>query len=121
VLAALALGGCGDDETQTTPGDRVREATRRYLGALEARDWPRTCRLLAASARREIESAAGARCTRALAAGAALAPDQAASARREVAGAAVRIRGAEAAIGPLGGLPRPLRLRRVGPRWLISG
>jgi hypothetical protein len=119
VLAALS--GCGDDEAQTTPADRVRQAARAYLGSLEARDWPRTCGLLAASARRDIEGATGSPCPRALAEGAALPPEQAASARREVAGAGVQIRGATAVLGPIGALPQPLRLRRVGRRWLISG
>jgi hypothetical protein len=119
VLAALS--GCGDGEAQTTPADRVRLAARAYLGALEARDWPRTCRLLATSTRRDIEGATGSPCERALAGGAALPPDQAASARREVAGAGVQIRGATAVVGPIGALPQPLRLRRVGRHWLISG
>ncbi len=122
-LAGLlaALSGCGDGEAQTTPADRVRQAARAYLGALEAGDWSRTCRLLAESARRDIEAATGSPCQRALAEGAALPPEQAASARREVAGAGVQIRGASAVLGPIGALPQPLRLRRVGRRWLISG
>jgi hypothetical protein len=122
LLTAFILCGCGGDEgRRTEPADRVRDAARAYLSALEARDWTRTCGLLTASARREIAAAADARCRRALAGGAALPPEQAATGRREVAGAEVRIRGAEATIGPLGGLPRPLRLRRVQGRWLIAG
>jgi hypothetical protein len=121
-LAALALAGCGGNGgPRAAPGDGVRGAVRAYLGALEARDWARACRLMTAAARRELEDAAGAPCGRALSAGAALAPDELATAARAVPGADVRIEGDAATVGPLGGAPQPLRLRRVGERWLIAG
>jgi hypothetical protein len=121
-LAALALAGCGgSDGHRATPADGVRAAVSAYLGALQARDWPRACRLMTAAARRDLESAAGASCATALAQVAALARDELATAAREVAGAQVRVDGAEATLGPLAGAPQPLRLRRVGERWLIAG
>jgi hypothetical protein len=75
---------------------------------------------MTAGARRDLADAAGAPCARALANGAALPADELASARREVAGADVRIRGAAASIGPLGTAQQALRLRRAGERWLVA-
>jgi hypothetical protein len=122
LIALLAVAGCGGDERpRATPQDGVRKAVSGYLGALRARDWARACRSLTPGARRAIEDAAGATCVRALATGSALAGEELASAAREVAGAAVRISGATATLGPLGDLPEPLRLRRVGGRWLVAG
>jgi hypothetical protein len=92
-----------------------------YLGALAAHDWSRACRLMTPAARRDLADAAGAPCPRALAAGGAEAGAELASARRELAGADVRVRGATATVGPLGTAQRDLRLRRVGGRWLVSG
>jgi hypothetical protein len=126
VIAALALAfavaGCGgDDHPRATPTDGVRAAVRAYLGALQGRDWTRACRLMTATARRDIEDAAGTECAQALASGAALGADEIATAEREVAGAGVRIRGAVATVGPLGSAQQPLRLQRVGGRWLVAG
>jgi hypothetical protein len=104
---------------RATPADGVRTAVRSYLGALSARDWSRACRLMTAEARRGLADAAGVPCARALAAGAT--PEELASARREVAGADVRIRGTAATLGPLGTAQQSLRLRRVGGRWLVDG
>jgi hypothetical protein len=99
----------------------VRAAVRAYLGALGARDWPRACRLMSPAARRDLADAAGAPCSRALAASGAEGAAELASAGREVAGADVRIRGATATVGPLGTAQRDLRLRRVGGHWLVAG
>jgi hypothetical protein len=121
-LAVLALAGCGgSDRPRAAPEDGVRASVRAYLGALQAGDWARACRLMTAAARRDLEDAAGAPCGRALSAGAALAPDEIATAAREVPGADVRISGDAATVGPLADAPQPLRLRRVGGRWLIAG
>jgi hypothetical protein len=121
-LAALAVAGCGGaDRATPTPEDGVRAAARAYLGALAAQDWTRACRLMTASARRNVADAAGAPCSRALAAGGADAGEELASARREVPGADVEIRGAAASIGPLGTAQQALRLQRVGGRWLVTG
>jgi hypothetical protein len=122
LIAALVLAGCGGDaRPRATPQDGVRAAVSAYLGALRARDWARACRSMTDRARRDLEDAAGAPCARALESGAALAGEELATAAREVAGADVRIRGATATLGPLGGLPEPLQLRRVGGRWLVAG
>jgi hypothetical protein len=94
---------------------------RAYLGALAAHDWAGACRLMTPAARRELADAAGAPCAGALAAGGAEAAAELATARREVAGADVRIRGAAASVGPLGIAQQALRLRRVGGRWLVAG
>jgi hypothetical protein len=99
----------------------VRAAARAYLGALAAGDWARACGLMTPAARRDLADAAGAPCPRALAAGAADAGEELASARREIAGAEVELRGAAASIGPLGTAQQALRLRRVGDRWLVAG
>jgi hypothetical protein len=104
-----------------TPEDGVRAAAQGYLGALAAHDWSRACRLMTPGTRRDLADAVGASCSRALAAGGAEAAAELASARREVAGADVRISGATAAVGPLGTAQRDLRLRRVGGRWLVAG
>jgi len=118
----MALTGCGAaDRPKAAPADGVRAVVRAYLGALAARDWPRACRLMTPAARRDLAEAAGAPCARALSASGAEAADELASARREVAGADVRIRGATATVGPLGTAQRPLRLRRDGARWLVAG
>jgi len=74
---------------------------------------------MTATARRDLADAAGAPCAQALAAGAV--SEELASAQREVAGADVSIRGAAATLGPLGAAQQPLRLRRVGGRWLVDG
>jgi hypothetical protein len=122
ILAALAVAGCGGSGTPTpTPEDGVRTAARAYLGALAARDWTRACRLMTPVARRDLADAAGMPCPRALAAGGADAAEELASARREIAGADVDIRGAAASIGPLGTAQQALRLQRVGGRWLVTG
>jgi hypothetical protein len=122
LLGAAGLAGCGGGERRrATPEDAVRAAAADYLRALQRADWARACRLMTDAARQELEDAAAARCTRALRRGAALPPEELATAGREVPGAAVRVRGAGASIGPLGGLPRPLRLERVAGRWLIAG
>jgi len=118
-LVAQAACGGGDDD-RPTPADRVRDATSAYLGALQQRRWARACGLITSGARRELEAARGS-CAVALRGGATLPSEQLASAGREVAGATVRIRGRTAAIGPLADLPQPLRLERVGGRWLING
>jgi len=73
------------------------------------------------AARRDLADAAGVACPRALAAGGAEGAEELASAQREVAGADVRIRGTAASIGPLGTAQQPLRLERVGGRWLVVG
>jgi hypothetical protein len=122
LLVALALAACGGgDRKRATPTGQVREAAYAYLRALQQARWTRGCGMMTASARRDIEDAAGVSCARALAGGAALPADQLAAAGREVAGAPVRVRGKAATIGPLGGLPQPLRLERVAGRWLIAG
>jgi hypothetical protein len=121
VLAAVAAGGCGGaDRPRASPADGVRRTVRAYLGALQARDWPRACALMTEAARRDLEDAAGAQCARALAAGAAGAAQELASAQREVAGADVRISRAVASVGPIGTAQQLLRLRRVGGRWLVA-
>jgi hypothetical protein len=97
----------------------VRSAVRAYIGALSARDWSRACGLMTPAARRDLADAAGASCPRALADGAA--PEELASAQREVAGALVRIRGTAATLGPLGTAQQPVRLEKVGGRWLVAG
>ena len=74
---------------------------------------------MTAAARRDLADAAGAPCPRALAAGAAEA-EELASARRELPGARVRIRGTAASIGPLGTAQQALRFERVGARWLVA-
>jgi hypothetical protein len=124
LVAALALAavGCGGGgRARTTPADGVRAAVRTYLGALAGHDWARACRLMTATARRDVADAAGAPCPRALAAGGGQAAEELASAQREVAGADVRIRGAAASLGPIGPAQQALRLRRVGGRWLVAG
>jgi hypothetical protein len=121
LLAALALAACGGDSKRETPVDQVREATRTYLRALQAGRWKEACRLMTASARRDVGDAAGGSCRRALAGGSALPADQLAAAGREVAGARVRVRGKAATIGPVGASPRPLRLERLAGRWLVAG
>jgi hypothetical protein len=122
LLAALALAGCGSgDRERETSTDQVREAASAYLRALQDAQWARACRLMTASARRDIEDEGGASCARALAGGAALPADELAAAGREVAGAQVRVRGTAATIGPLGALPQPLRLERMADRWLVAG
>jgi len=119
---ALGLSGCGGgDHARTTPADGVRAAVRAYLGALARQDFAGACRLMTPAARRDLADAAGAPCARALAAGSGDAAEALASARREVAGANVRIRGAAASLGPLGPAQRALRLRRVDGRWLVAG
>lgn len=72
-------------------------------------------------ARRSLSADAGASCARALRAGAALSPDRLAAIARELPGASVRVRGRAATIGPLGDAGRPLRLERIGGRWLVAG
>ena len=120
MTAAAVIAGCGgSDRPGATPSDGVRSAVGAYIGALSARDWSRACGLMTAAARRDLADAAGVPCARALASGAA--PEELASARREVAGADVRIRGAAATVGPLGTAQQSLRLRRVGARWLVDG
>jgi hypothetical protein len=122
MLAALAIAGCGGSDRPTpTPEDGVRAAARVYLGALASRDWARACTLMTPAARRDLSDAAGAPCPRALAAGGADAAAELASARREIPGADVEIRGVAASIGPLGTAQQALRLRRVGGRWLVAG
>ena len=122
LAAALALAGCGGgDAPRATPEDGVRAAANAYLGALAARDWQRACGLMTPAARRDLTDAAGASCPRALAAGGAEGAEELASARREIPGADVHIRGTAAAIGPLGTAQQPLRLQRVGGRWLVAG
>jgi hypothetical protein len=122
VLAAVALAGCGGgDRPRATPADGVRAAANAYLGALATRDWDRACGLMTPAARRDLADAAGAACPRALAAGGAEAAEELASARREIPGADVRVHGTAAAIGPLGTAQQPLRLQRVGGRWLVAG
>jgi hypothetical protein len=121
LLAALAVAGCGGDAGRETPADEVRDAALAYVRALQEAKWARACRLMTSAARRDVAGAAGAACPRALARGGALAADQLASARREVAGARVRVRGRAATIGPLGAFPEPLRLERVADRWLVAG
>jgi hypothetical protein len=106
---ALALGGCGGGAP-----------LRGYLGALAARDWAGACRRMTPGAQRDLADAAGRSCPRALASGAAPDPAELESARREVAGADVRIRGQDAAVGPLGTAQQALKLRRVGGRWLVT-
>jgi hypothetical protein len=121
-LAALvALAGCGGGARQATPEDGVRAAARTYLGALAERDWARACRLMTPAARRDLADDAGAPCPRALAAGGADAAEELGSAQRDVPGAAVRISGATASVGPLGSARQDLRLRRVAGRWLVGG
>ena len=121
ILAAAALAACGDDREPPGPADDVRSAASAYVRALERAQWGRACRMMTASARADLRDAAGAPCMRALAGGAALPRSELAAAGREVAGAPVRIRRRTATIGPLGDLPRPLRLERMGDRWLIAG
>ena len=122
LLAASAIAGCGGGATPDAgPAGAVRQAARAYVGALRAADWGRACALMTAPARRELAAEAGARCPRALAAGAALPPDRLAAIGRQLAGARVRVRGRSATIGPLGDAGRPLRLRRAGGRWLVAG
>jgi hypothetical protein len=121
LAAALAYTGCGGGEGQgRTRADQVRAATTAYLRALENERWARACRLMTAAARREIAGGAGS-CASALEHGGALPADEVAAAGRAVAGARVRVRGRAALIEPLGSLPGPLRLRRVGADWLIDG
>jgi hypothetical protein len=60
-------------------------------------------------------------CPRALSRGAALPAEQLASLAREIAGAEVAVHGRTATVGPLDGLPRPIRLQRLAGRWLIRG
>jgi hypothetical protein len=119
---ALALSACGGGGTpdRTAPTDRVRAAADAYLGALAAHAWSRACRLMTPGARRDLADAAGSPCPRALAAGASSA-EEVASARREVPGAVVRIRGRAASIGPFGPSQQALRLQRVGGGWLVAG
>jgi hypothetical protein len=120
--AVLAVAGCGGHERRDpAPADQVRAAASGYLRALQGAEWTQACRLMTDSARRDLADAAGASCARALSRGAALPADQLATAGREVPGAPVRVDGTSAAIGPLGGLSRPLRLQRVDGRWLIAG
>ena len=103
-----------------TEADQVRAATSTYLRALEDARWARACGLMTTTARLELKAVRGS-CVEALARGGALPPEQLASAGREVAGAPVRVRGTSAAVGPLGSFPEPLRLERVGGRWLVDG
>jgi hypothetical protein len=118
--AVVAIAGCGgSDRPKATPADGVRSAVRAYIGALSAQDWSRACGLMTPTARRDLADAAGASCARALADGAA--PEELASAQREVAGAGVRIRGTAATLGPLGTAQQAVRLRKVGGRWLVDG
>jgi hypothetical protein len=119
---SVALAACGGgDRPPATPADGVRTAVRAYLGALARHDFAGACRLMTPTARADLADAAGAPCPHALAAGSGEAAAELASARREVAGADVRIRGAAASLGPLGPAQRALRLRRVGGRWLVAG
>lgn len=122
LCAALAAGACGGGGAPEppSPAGRVRAATDAYLRALAARDWERACRLMTPAARRDIAAAAGAPCPQALSAGASPS-EEVESARRAVAGAVVRVRGAAASIGPFGPSQQALRLRRVGGRWLVAG
>jgi hypothetical protein len=122
LAAALGLAACGGGSggsAPPTPADQVRAAADAYLGALSARDWVRACHSMTPRARRDLADAAGTSCARALAEGASAAEDPQ-SARREVPGAVVRVRGAAASIGPFGASQQPLRLRRVGGRWLVA-
>jgi hypothetical protein len=121
-VLALAIGACGGgDRPRATPADGVRAAVRAYLGALARHDFAGACRRMTPAARRDLADAAGAPCAQALAAGSGEAAEGLASARREVPGADVRIRGTAASLGPLGPAQRALRLRRVGGRWLVAG
>jgi hypothetical protein len=120
-VAVAACGGGGDDRPErAAPEDGVRAAVRTYLGALAARDWLRACELMTPSARRDVADASGRTCARALASGAALGGAELESARREVAGADVSIRGGTATLGPIGGAQQALRLRRADGRWLVT-
>jgi hypothetical protein len=122
LLAAAGVGACGGaDRPRATPEAAVRASVARYLRTMADRRWARACSLMTAGARRDVAAAAGAPCARALADGAALDGDELATAARAVDGADVRIDGAVATVGPLGGLAVPLRLRRVGGRWLVDG
>jgi hypothetical protein len=98
----------------------VRAAADAYLGALQAGDWARACRLMTDAARLEVADATGGTCAEALADGAAGAAAELESARRELPGVDVRLRGASATLGPLGTAQGDLRLRRTNGRWLVG-
>lgn len=122
VAVALGVGACGGGaRSQPTPADGVRAAVSAYLGALAGHDFARACRLMTLAARRDLADTAGVPCARALAAGGGPSGEELGTARREVAGADVRIRGATATIGPIGPAQQALRLRRSGGRWLVAG
>jgi hypothetical protein len=123
LVTAAAAAGCGggDEPARPDPAAQVRSSATAYLQALEQRRWGRACTLMTRAARAELAGADGGSCAQALAGGAALPPDQLGNARRSVPGADVRVAGATASIGPLGELPAPLRLQRVGGRWLVAG
>jgi hypothetical protein len=123
LAAATLVAGCGggDGHRPPAPERAVRAAATAYLGALAAGEFPRACRMMTAAARRELADAAGTTCAQALRAGAGQAAEDLASVRREVDGADIRVRGANATIGPFGAAQQPLRLVREQGRWRVAG
>jgi hypothetical protein len=119
-VGVAGLAGCGGGGHQAAATNAVRGAVSAYLAALAGHDWPQACQLMTDRARRDLAGATGKSCERALSGGAALTGAELGSVRQEVAGARVRIRGASASIGPLGGAGLALRLERVRGRWLVT-
>jgi hypothetical protein len=122
--AALALawaGGCGgDDPPPPGPEDGVRRAAAAYVEALQRGRWDDACARMTPAARRTVGSDAGASCPEALGDDGALPAERLGMVRRQLAGAAVRVRGGRATLGPVADLPEPLRFERRDTRWLVA-
>ena len=120
-LAAPAAAGCGSDEQAPGPDKAVRRSAGQYLDALIGGRWADACRRMTPDARAVVgEERGGAGCEAALSAGEALPAEVLAGARREIAGAPVRIAGPRAELGPVADLPVPLRFERRDGRWLVA-
>jgi hypothetical protein len=118
VVQALATG-CGGDDAPPDPADAVRAAATAFVDSLRGERWEDACARMTNAARAAVAEEGGA-CARALRAGAALPPEDLDTVARQLAGAPVRVTGAEATLGPVGDLPEPLRFERAEDRWLIA-
>ena len=119
VLLAFVVPGCGEDALPPDPAAEARGAAIAYVAALRERRWDDACARMTAGARSSVaDGAAG--CVDALAGGAALPADALGTIARLLPGAPVAVDGDHATVGPVAGLPAPLRLARREGGWLVA-